>query len=379
MPNQPQLPRRVLGRTGLELSVLGLGGFHQVETLQAELDAILGGYLAAGGNYIETARSYGGGASEVKLGRALAGVDRRSYVLASKTSERSEEGAWRQLNESLEALGTDFLDLYFLHNIGDPAALDAICAPTGALRAFERALDQGMVRHLAMSSHWPAMYLTALGRLPIEAALIWGNYLDFCNFPEIPREVLPGLREQGVGILFMKPVADGFLYRSPELAFRYALAQDADCMVSGFNSMEMLKTDVACCLTDQTPGAEEVAQILAEAPELGDYVCRQCTKCTVLADAEGEALKRIFELEGKTDRQMSTGRQTTAAQYALVERLKGWFGSAGRARELYAELPMQAPACAALPRQACRYGLDIGRKLAIADAKLQGGDALRLL
>jgi predicted aldo/keto reductase-like oxidoreductase len=235
-----------------------------------------------------------------------------------------------------------------------------------------------MIRHLAMSSHWPAMYLEGLRRLPLEAVLIWGNYLDFCNFPEIPNEILPGLREQGVGILFMKPLADGFLYRSPELAFRYALAQDADCVVAGFNSRAMLDMDLACCLAEPG-GTEEIERVLAQAPELGDYVCRQCAECSVLPGAGGEALKRIFELEGKTDRQMDDRRNTTAAQYALSERLKGWFGSAARARQMYGELPVQASAMMDLPRKPCRYGIDIPRKLSIADAKLHGGDALRLL
>lgn len=370
------LPRRSLGRTGIELSVLGLGGFHQVETLQADLDVLVADYLAAGGNYIETARSYGSGASEIKLGRALASVPRDRYVLGTKTAERSEEGAWRQLNESLAALGTDHLDLFFLHNIGDDATLDAVTAPQGALRACERALNQDLIRHVAMSSHWPAMYLASLDRLPLAAVLIWGNYLDFCNFPEIPQQILPTLRDRGIGILFMKPVADGFLYRSPELAFRYALAQPVDCVVAGFNSREMLAADLACC-QDETPA--DVAQILAEAPELGDYVCRQCPVCSVLPGEDGVALKRVFELEGKVDRQMDDRRQTTAAQYALRERLKGWFASAGRARASYAELAVKAPELAAKPCQACRYGLDIGRKLAIADAKLRGEEALRLL
>jgi predicted aldo/keto reductase-like oxidoreductase len=376
MNSPTHLPKRTLGKTGIDVSILGLGGFHQVETLQADLDEIVHAYLKAGGNYIETARSYGGGASEVKLGRALTSVPRDSYVLATKTSERSEEGAWRQLNESLEALATDHLDLFFMHNIGDMGALDATCAPDGALRAFEKALDQGMIRHLAMSSHWPAMYLEGLKRLPLEAVLIWGNYLDFCNFPEIPNEILPGLREENVGVLFMKPFADGFLYRSPELAFRYALAQDVDCVVSGFNSRAMLEMDIACCLSG---APADIDQVLADAPELNDYVCRQCAKCSVLSGEQGTALKKVFELEGKTDRQMDDRRNTTAAQYAMSERLKGWFGSAGRAREMYSDLSMQADALAKLPLGPCKYGIDIERKLAIADAKLQGGDALRLL
>jgi hypothetical protein len=140
----------------------------------------------------------------------------------------------------------------------------------------------------------------------------------------------------------------------------------------------MLETDLACCFAESA-GAEEIEQVLAQAPELGDYVCRQCDECSVLSGADGQTLKRIFELEGKTDRQMDDRRNTTAAQYALSERLKGWFGSAARARKMYGELPMQAAALAEQPLKPCCYGIDIKRKLSIADAKLQGGDALRLL
>lgn len=370
------LPRRSLGRTGLDISVLGLGGFHQVETSRERLDEIVKIYLEAGGNYVETARAYGRGSSEIKLGKALRGR-RDQVVLASKTGERTRDGARRDLDRSLQSLQTDRLDLYFLHGVNDGDALDTITARHGALEAFQEAQAEGLIGHIAMSSHWPAMYVEALERIPLDAALVWGNYLDFCNFPEIPNEVLPALRAAGVGILIMKPLADGFLHRSPKQALRYMLSEDVDALVSGFNSLEMLRTDIEICCDPNPVRAAERTAILRDAPELGDYVCRQCEQCTVLPGSR--LVPRVFELEGKFDRQMDDRRSADAAQYALRERLKGWFHTGDRARQLYSVLSGSLDELSGRKLQACRYGLDPQRKLRIADAKLRDEGNVNLL
>lgn len=371
-----KLPTRPLGTTGLNVSVLGLGGFHQVEAEQDTIDHVVSRYLEAGGNYIETAKGYGAGASETKLGRALKGR-RDGVILASKTGARDAEGAWRDINESLERLQTDRIDVHFYHGVGTEDDVKAIRAAGGAAEAFTKAREQGLIRYVGVSSHWPMTYVEAVRRLAVDVALIWGNYLDFCNFPEIPHRVLPALRSAGCGVLFMKPLADGFLYRSPRLALRFALAQDADSLVAGFNSLDMLDTDLGVCCDPSPVTPEEIAATLRGAPELGTYVCRQCETCS--ASDDGEALKQIFELEGKLDRQMDDRRPVDAAQYALRERLKGWFGTAGRARAAYVKADEPGPALAAKGLRPCRYDIDIPRKLRIAHAKLGSDGGLNLL
>ena len=222
-----RLPKRPLGRTGLEVSVLGLGGFHQVEATQDTIDQVVGRYLDAGGNYVETARGYGSGASEEKLGRALSGR-RDRVVLASKSGAKNREGAWRQINESLEALRTSYIDLYFFHGVTNSDDLAARCSSDGALQAYVRARDEGLIRHLAFSSHWPMMYVEGAEQLPIEAVLIIQNYLDDCDYPETPRVVVPAMRAKGIAVLLMKPIGvstqfvilDGIIGKifNPELA-----------------------------------------------------------------------------------------------------------------------------------------------------------------
>lgn len=364
------IPRRTLGATGLEVSVLGLGGFHQVEVNERTVAQLVETFLGAGGNYVETARSYGGGSSEEKLGRVLKGR-RDEVVLVSKSGRRDAEGAWRELNESLDALGTDHLDVWIYHGLTREEDVEAITAPGGAQEAFERAREEGLARHLAASAHWPMAFLTAMERLNLDALMYWVNYLVPCNYPELFQVIAPAARARGLGIIGMKPVGDGYLHRSPEAAFAYALAQEVDVLACGFNTPEMLRKDIEIVASWSPPTDGELQAILRDAPELGDYVCRQCGECRT-ADLD---LPRVFELEGKYDQQMFDGRPHDVADYALRERLRFWFHNQERAAEMYAPYAEGVAALlgsgAALP--GCPYGIDLAYKLRIAHLKLTGG------
>lgn len=364
------LPKRKLGKTGLELSLLGMGGFHQCEVDSGIVARIVDEFITLGGNYLETARSYGNGGSEKKIGQALAGR-RNQIVLGSKTVQRDAEGVWRELNETLEQLQTDHLDLYFMHNVFTDEALSAIIAPDGALKAFQRAKDEGLIKHIAISTHWPRLLLDAVKVIPYEAVLIWGNYLDYCNYPEIPNEILPILREKGIGNLTMKPLADGYLHNSVENAFRYALKDNPACVVSGFNSVEMLRADAqAICMGELDEN--ETENLLHNAPELGNYVCRQCKKCSVVPEDKATTLKKLFELEGKFDRQMDDLRPVDAGTYALRQRLGKWFGNTERAKAFFADNQQAFKSLTNENFSSCRYNLDILRKIKVASVKLAG-------
>lgn len=368
---EARIPKRPLGKTGLEVSALGLGGFHQVEVNEATVSRLVETFLEAGGNYIETARSYGDGSSEEKLGRILEGK-REAVVLASKSGQRDAEGAWRELNESLTALRTDHLDVWIYHGVNTEAQVEALAAPGGAQEAFERARDQGLVRYVAASSHWPLTLLTAMERLHLDAVMYWVNYLVTCNYPELYQVIAPAARARGLGIIGMKPLGDGYLYRSVNEAFSYALAQEVDVLACGFNSVEMLQQDIRAVSEWRRPTAEELERILREAPELGDYVCRQCGECR-LADLD---LPKVFELEGKYDQQMFDGRPHDVADYALRERLRFWFHNQATAAELYKPYAEKVAHLLdyGAPLPSCPYGIDLGYKLRIAHLKLGDGE-----
>jgi len=360
------LPKIALGKTGFTLSRLGLGGFHQVEISTDIVAQVVDAFLEAGGNYIETARSYGNGASEEKLGRVLAGR-RDKVVLSSKSNKRDGEGIRRELEASLTALRTDHIEFHFFHGVNTLAELDAITGPGGALDALLKAKDEGLISGLGFSSHRPPqLYLEALKRLPLSVILIWDNYLEEQYVPEIQREVYPLAREKGVGITAMKPLADGFLYQAPELALRYALGSGSDILICGMNAVEHVQQAVAA-IAKGPLNAEERAAALRDAPELGRYVCRQCGGCS--AD-----LMALFRLEGYVDRQMIDYLPHDPANYALRLRLAGWFDLADIARERFAATGWDADALVAEAEGvACPYDIDVARKAQFALGKLRQG------
>ena len=131
------MQRKTLGNTGLELSIIGFGGFHLIEVPLKETSHLLNTYLDRGGNYIETAAQYGDGISERKIGRTLSGR-RDEFVLATKTKARTREGALKSLEESLSNLKTDHVEIFFMH---EPQTIDEseqILAPGGAMEARRR-------------------------------------------------------------------------------------------------------------------------------------------------------------------------------------------------------------------------------------------------
>jgi predicted aldo/keto reductase-like oxidoreductase len=233
------------------------------------------------------------------------------------------------------------------------------------LEALLRAKDEGLITGLGFSSHRPPqLYVEAIKRLPLSVILIWDNYLEELYVPEIQREVYPLAREHGVGITAMKPLADGFLYRSSESALRYALGSGSEVLICGMNRVEHVQAAVAA-LSQGPADADERAAILRDAPELGTYVCRQCGVCS-------EDLMALFRLEGYVDRQMIDYLPHDPADYALRLRLAHWFDLTGIARQRFADSGWDA---ASLQSEAtgvtCPYGIDVGRKAAFALAKLQ--------
>ena len=364
------LAYRDFGQTGEKVAMLGLGGYHFLEISQEEVTEIVQRYLDMGGNYVETAYAYGSGNSERKVGRALQG--RRDEVfLVTKVAARDKAGAARILEQSLENLQTDRVDLLFMHAVQEPYELEAILGEDGALHAAEEARQAGKVRYIGVSGHgWADVLIEALERYPFDAVMHTFNYLDRFNYPSSEVELLPLAAEKGVAVVGMKPVGDGYLYRSPEPALRYAFALPCATMVSGMNKMEYLETDMAVAKAFQPVGKKEMEELFAAAPELGDYVCRQCSKC--VPNPGDVPIPQIFQLEGMYDRQMDDGRSHDPEEQRLRSQLKGWFATDRVARQRYRELdvnPGDFDSCAEVASR-CPYEINIVRKLKIAHAKL---------
>lgn len=370
------MQRRILGHTGLEVSILGLGGFHLCEISAAGAQIILNRYLDAGGNYVETAPEYGDGDSECKVGLVMA-TRRDECVLATKCHLRDRQGAARLFERSLRYLQTDHVDILFMHHVQSLAELDLILESDGAMRAAEAARDSGRARFIGLSNHGhPEVVIEALKRYPFDVVMTNFNYFDRFNFPAIEETLLPLLLEKNIGIVGMKVIGDGFLWRSAAQAFRYAWSLPIHVMVAGMNTLGFLEQDLAWAESFIPMSAAEKEGWFAAAPELGTYVCRQCYKC--LPCPSGIDIPRVFGLEGWYDRQMWDGIVRDPGDYWQRFALRFWFQNERRAQAAYAVLPAKASACTDCGQcePSCPYHVPIVDKLRHAHHKLTGGEAL---
>ena len=357
-----ELPKVELGRTGKSLTRYALGGFHQVEISSEIVEQVVDAYLSSGGNYIETARSYGNGSSEEKIGRALQGR-RDQVMLCSKTTAETADDARRELEQSLDLLKTDHIEFYLLHCV-KPEKLDRIAGKGGAAEGLAKAVDEGILDGVGLSSHWVQVYLDAMERLDLSLILVWFSYLENLNYPIIPERIVPEARGRGIGVAGMKPLSDGFLYRTVENAIRYALA-GTDVVVCGTNTVEHVE-QVAAAVRKGPADQALQQETLREAVDLGKYVCRRCARCPV-------PLMETFRLEGVFDRQMIDLLPHDPADLALRKVLSKWFAGSQQACEEFAASGWDVDALLASAAEVrCPYRIDVPRKARIATTKLTG-------
>ena len=364
------MEKRKCGNTDLELSLLGFGGFHLLETSMKEAGELLNFYLDLGGNYIETAYGYGEGNSEKKVGTSLS-ARRKDFVLATKCYTRDYQGTIDQVEKSLDNLKTDCVDILFMHGINGFEEVDKILSDDGAVKAAEKLRDQGKVKYIGVTGHGqPDALVKVIPKYNFDVMMTGFNYYDRCNFPDAEDKLIPLCRERGTGILAMKGVADGYLYRSWEQAIRYSLSLPVSCLVMGMNRKEFIKKDMEMAENFKPMSDKEKGRLFKDAPELGNYICRQCGKCRT--DDFDPAV--YFFLEGLFDRQMDDRTVPDTAQFALRERLRFWFGQAGRAKEEYAAMDAKIDPQKNYSEYSsrCPYGIDIDRKMKIVHEKLSG-------
>ncbi|MBT4286115.1 MAG: aldo/keto reductase [Deltaproteobacteria bacterium] len=363
------MEKRNLGKTGLELTLMGMGGFHFIETPKKEVELLLNTYLDKGGNYIETAADYGDGLSEQKVGLSVA-HRRKDFILTSKCMQRTEEGATESLNRSLKYLKTDYLDLFFMHAVQSKAEVDQIHSADGAFQAALAAQKEGKIRFIAISGHGqPDALEYAINQADYDVLMTGFNYYDRFNFPTAEGSLLQTCLKKNMGVLGMKALADGYLFKSFETAIRYTLSLPIASLVLGANTLEYLEQDLKV-INDFKPLSEtEKEALYFKAPELGDYVCRQCGKCD---EENGFKPSELFLLEGIFDRQMDNGKVENPESFALRERLKHWFFQEEIALQKYQKLsPKVNPDkdYSAL-NSTCPYGIDVNKKIKLAHSKL---------
>lgn len=199
------MERRALGKTGEELSIIGLGGIVVCKMEQSKANAIVFSAIDKGINYFDVAPSYFDGEAEERLGRALEGI-RKEVFLACKTEKRKKEDAATALRQSLKRLKTDYFDLYQLHAMTTKDDLQQAMGPGGAIEAFVEAKKQGWVRYLGFSAHSAEIALELMDLFDFDSILFPINWVCCLNANFGP-QVIEKAKAKGIGRLALKAMA----------------------------------------------------------------------------------------------------------------------------------------------------------------------------
>jgi len=202
------IAKQAFGRTGHQSTRIIFGAAALWDLDPAVSEQTLKVLLKYGINHIDTAASYKD--AELNVGLWMP-EHRQDFFLATKSEKRTREGAWEELHKSLERLQTNVIDLWQMHYLVDPAEWETAMGPGGALEAFIKAREQGLVRFLGVTGHdvaIPAMHLRSLERFDFDSVLLPYNYAMMQNpqYAADLEELLQLCQERKVAVQTIKGV-----------------------------------------------------------------------------------------------------------------------------------------------------------------------------
>ena len=329
---------RVLGKTGLKISRMGLGGIP-IQRIDAEgTKKLVYQLMEAGVNYIDTARGYT--VSEQYLGYALEGI-RDKFVLATKSMARTREAMAKDIDISLGNLKTDFIDLYQVHN-PNMAQLEQVTGEGGALEALLEAKEQGKIGHIGLTAHSVEVFEKALDLPWVETIMFPYNIVETQG-----ESLIRKCAEKNIGFVDMKPLAGGAI-EDAALAMRFLVSNpDVTVVIPGMADAKEIEINLAAAENTAPLSADEQAKVKQVRETLGTQFCRRCNYCAPCT--VGISIPSVFLFQGYLDR----------------------YGLADWAKDRYNSMAVKASACvecgACEPR--CPYGLPIRQMLKEAAVK----------
>ena len=298
---------RILGKTGLKISHMGFGGIP-IQKIDAEgTKQLLHRLMAAGVNYIDTARAYT--VSEEFLGHALEGI-RQHFVLATKSMSLDKASMAKDIDLSLAKLRTDYIDLYQIHN-PNAAQLEQVTAPGGALEALVEARTAGKIGHIGITLHSAELFERCLEFDWVETIMFPYNIVETQG-----EELIRRCCEKNIGFICMKPLAGGAI-EDATLALRFAAANpNVTVVIPGMAEEKEIDQNIAAVEDPAPLSSEELAKIDDLRKTLGTQFCRRCNYCAPCA--VGIQIPMVLLVEGYLSRY---GLSDWAAQrYATMDK-----------------------------------------------------------
>jgi len=260
-----------LGKTELMVSQIGFGGIPIQKPSEEAAVAIVQDSLNRGINFIDTSRVYT--TSEERIGKAIQGKKDR-VILATKTTSRTPETVAKDLETSLEKLGTDYIDIYQLHNVSTEADLKKVLSPEGPMAVLFKAKAEGKIRHIGITSHRITVAKEAIQTGHFETVMVALNFVN----TEAKDEILPLAKKLDVGVIIMKPMAGGML-ENPVLSFKYLMQFPDIVPLIGISKVGEMEENLKILEgpADITPAEQKEMDKIKK--ELGSGFCRMCNYC----------------------------------------------------------------------------------------------------
>jgi predicted aldo/keto reductase-like oxidoreductase len=265
-PSVGAIPKKPLGKTGVQVSALGMGGFHLGSAKdQTVVNQMVAQAIESGVNFFDNAWEYHDGDSEVRVGKALQGKRDQVIVMTKVcTHGRGKDVAMRMLEDSLRRLKTDHLDVWQIHEVvyyNDP---DLIFAPGGVAEALTDAKKQGKVRFVGFTGHKdPAIHLKVLSHdYPFDTIQMPLNCFD-ATYHSFENLVMPEAIKRGIAVLGMKSLGgSGEMVTSgaitPQEGLRYAMSLPVATTISGMDSLNVLGQNLEIARNFQPMAAAEM-------------------------------------------------------------------------------------------------------------------------
>src|SRR6056297_857366 len=269
------MKKRILGRTGKELSIIGFGGILVMDETAKESERLVNKAIEKGINYFDVAPNYGN--AQQMLGPALKPY-RDDVFLACKSELRDYDGVMSDFTESLKLLKTDHIDLYQLHAVTTDEDVNRILSKDGALNAFQELRDKGVIRYIGFSAHTEEAALRLLDHFDFDTILFPFNWVTW-HKNDFGKKLMKLAQERNLGILALKALAKRALAKGEEKAYPKAWYYPVETFEEAQKALRFtLSLPVTAAVT---PGHEKYF----------DWACEIAQNFKPLKDEELEELK----------------------------------------------------------------------------------------
>ncbi|HHZ02487.1 MAG TPA: aldo/keto reductase [Tissierellia bacterium] len=283
------MKKKLLGNTGMEVSVIGFGGIPIQRVKEEEAIKLIVECKNQGINFIDTARGYT--VSEEYIGKGLKAAGRENFYIATKAMCYNYSSMKASIEESLKTMDIDYIDLYQVHNVSRKEQLKEVLSENGALKALKEAKDKGLIKNIGITGHIREILMDALN----------SDEFETIQFPFNPvetqgEELLQKALDKGLGTIAMKPLAGG-AFDNPLLSLKYIINSNLITVaIPGMDSIEQIvkNSEVGRELKPLTEEEENI--INKEVESLGNDFCRRCGYCKPCP--EGIDIPNVFIFEG---------------------------------------------------------------------------------